>query len=104
MATIGSEKQERKIAEFAELAKRSYPNINELSIKGAFRYGAKAAIEKSQFSKWEEIADQPAAVRKEFFNLVMQESRTHLQNIIGKEKVDDFIEKLKAENEKYMKD
>jgi len=104
MATIGSKKQEKKIAEFAKLAKKLYPDINELAIKGAFRYGAKAAIEKSRFSKWEEVAEQPATVRKKFFNLLMQESRTHLINIIGEGKVDDFIEKLKAENEKYLKD
>lgn len=46
---VGSKKQEKKIAEFATLAKRYYPDINELSIKGAIRYGVKAAIKKVLF-------------------------------------------------------
>ena len=104
MAILGSGKQEKKITEFAQLAKRTYSDINELSIKGAFRLGAKAAVEKSQFSMWEEIADQPPRVRRTFFDLLMAESRAHLINVLGKEKVDDFIEILKAENEKYLKE
>jgi hypothetical protein len=61
-------------------------------------------MEKSQFSNWKEMAEQPATVRRKFFHLLLQEARSHLMNIIGKDKVDDFIEKVKVENEKYLKD
>ena len=104
MATIGSEKQERKLAEFAKLAKSLFPHINELAVKGAFRQGANAAIEKSDVSTWKEMAEQPSKVRRKFFNSLLQESRPQLIGIIGKENVDVFLEKVKVENEKYLKD
>jgi hypothetical protein len=104
LATLGSEKQEKKLNEFANLAKKIFPDINELPVKGALRYGANAAIEKSPFSHWEEIAEQPVSVRRKFFHSLLQEARPHLIHVIGEEKVDGFIEKVKVENEKYLKD
>ena len=104
MATIGSEKQERKLNEFAKLAKSIFPDINELAIKGAFRKGANAAIKKSHLSNWKEMANEPVSVRRKFFNSLLQEARPNLIGIIGKDNVDDFIEKVRVENEKYLKD
>jgi len=101
---VGSEKQEKKLTEFAKLAKQLFPNVNELSVKGAFRFGARAAIKKFNFSSWEDMAKQPASMRRKFFDELLKEARPYLINIIGNEKIDDFIEKVKAENEKYLKD
>ncbi len=78
--------------------------ITLLYLVSAFRLGAKAAIEKSQFSNWGEMAEQPSPVRRKFFNLLLREARPHLVTAIGKEKVDHFIEKVRAENEKNLKD
>ena len=104
MTIVGSEKQEKKLAEFARLAKQLFPDINELSVKGAFRFGAKVALEKFNFSSWQDMAKQPASVRRKFFKILLQEARPYLINIVGEENVDDFIEKVKVENEKYLKD
>lgn len=103
MGIVGAKKQEEKLILIAKMAKKLFPDVNELAVKGALRYGAKAAIEKSQFSDWSEVADQPESVRRNFFDKLLQEARPYLENLIGKEKIDDFIRKVRVENEKFLK-
>lgn len=50
------------------------------------------------------MAEQPVLVRRIFFNSLLQETRPQLIGIIGKENVDNFLEKVRVENEKYLKD
>ncbi len=104
MATIGDKKQEEKIKAFAIIAKDNFPEINEISIKGAFRYGAKEAIEKSKHSEWAEVAKRPANERKIFFDMLLEQSKNHLERLIGKEKTEILIKKITLENQKYLKD
>ena len=104
VATIGSKKQEDKIKVFATIAKKSFPEIDELSIKGAFRYGAKGAIEKSNYSEWSDVAKKPARERRLFFDLLLEQSKSHLEQLLGKEKTNVLIKKISLENEKYLKD
>jgi len=103
MATIGAKKQEEKISKLAKAAKSIFPDIDEMSIKGAFRYGAKSAIEKSRFSKWAEIVELPESERRKFFDSLIQEARLHFESMLNKADVDQLVKKLKAENEKYIK-
>ncbi|MFO8031278.1 MAG: hypothetical protein R6U22_01925 [Desulfohalobiaceae bacterium] len=102
MAVIGSEKQEKKIAELSQIAQEHYPGHQVMSFKGAFRMGAQKAVQKSGFNSWDEVAQQPATVRRQFFNTLLQESRPHLLKITGEGNVDQLLQKLKQENEKYL--
>ncbi len=104
MSTKGAEKQERKISELAEIANMDFPDIEVRTFKGAFRFGAKRAVEKSQFESWEEVSKQPASIRRNFFKTLLEESRSHLNRIIGEDKVQPLLDKLEKENEKYLQD
>jgi len=103
MATVGAKKQEEKLTEFAKIAKNAFPKVNEMSIKGALRYGAGAAIKKSQFSNWAEVVEQSAAVRKAFFETLLEEARPQLQSLVGKDNIEYLIEQIKLANKKYLK-
>lgn len=103
MAVIGEKKQEEKLKELAKIAKDLFPDVNELAVKGAFRHAAKAAIEKSGFTSWGEVAEKPPSVRKKFFETLLQEAKPHLAVQLSKENVDEFIKKAKMVNEKYVK-
>ena len=103
MATIGSKKQEEKLNEFAKIAKNAFPEVNELTIKGAFRYGAKAAVEKSQFSSWTEISKQSEGERRKFFDTLLEEARPHLESAIDRKNVEYLIKQIKLANDKYLK-
>ena len=84
MAIVGMKMQEEKLKEFAKMAKDFFPDVNELAIKGALRYGVKAAIEKSQFPDWNEVANQPSQARRKFFDILLQEAKPQLEIQIGK--------------------
>jgi hypothetical protein len=102
MATVGTLKQENKINELAEIVEKKYPKINKWAIKGALRNGANAAIEESHFSEWAEMSKQEPYVRKDFFNSMVEEARPSLEKLLGKKDIDDLIQLLKQENEKYV--
>jgi len=104
MATIGSKKQEKKIAELSRIANEMYPDVNVASFKGAFRLGAKAAVEKSRFESWEEVVKEPADIRRAFFESLLNEAVSYFIKLVGEKNVDSLIEKIKVENEKYLKD
>jgi len=104
MATIGSKKQEKKISELSRIANEIFPDVPVASFKGAFRLGAKEAVEKSRFESWEEVVKEPADIRRTFFESLLNEAASYFIKLVGKENVDSLIEKLKAENEKYLKD
>ncbi|VVS94160.1 hypothetical protein [Desulfoluna spongiiphila] len=104
MATIGSKKQEEKIKVFATIAKSSFPEIDELAIKGAFRFAAKAAIEKSAYSEWSEVAKKPASERRRFFDGLLEESRGRLEQLLGKNDAAVLLKKIRIENETFLKD
>ena len=104
MSTKGAEKQERKISELAEIANQDFPDIEVRTFKGAFRFGAKSAVEKSQFESWEEVSQQPVSIRRKFFKSLLEESRSHLNRILGEDKVQPLLDKLENENEKYLQD
>jgi hypothetical protein len=103
MAVVGTKMQEEKLKEFAKMAKDLFPDVNELAIKGALRYGIKAAIEESQFSGWDEVADQSSQARRKFFDILLQEAKPQLEIQIGKEHIDGLIRRIKLDNEKYIK-
>ena len=102
MATIGSKKQEKKIAELSKIANEMHPEVELLAFKGAFRMGAQAAVEKSSFDTWEEVTYEPADIRRAFFASLLAESVPYFKKLIGEKNVEAFIVRLKAENEKYV--
>jgi len=102
MATVGTFKQENKINELAQIVENNYPSINKWAIKGALRNGANAAIEKSNFTEWAEMSKKEPSVRKEFFNSMVEEARPSLEKLLGKKDIDDLIQLLKKENERYL--
>mgnify|MGYP000518220968 CR=1 FL=1 len=104
MATKGAEKQEKKISEFAEIANSEFPDIGIMSFKGAFRWGAKNAVENSRFEDWQEVVKQPPAIRREFFKNLLEESKPHLKKLIGEDSVNSLLDTLLRENEKYLQD
>jgi hypothetical protein len=103
MSILGERKQEAKLAEFGKIAKEINPNVDELAVKGAFRFAVKSTIEKSRFSNWAEVTKQPPSIRKNFFASLIRESKPRLDPIIGKENLDNFVERIMLENEKYLK-
>lgn len=104
MAIVGMKMQEEKLKEFAKMAKDLFPDVNELALKGALRHGVKAAIEKSQFPGWNEVANQSSQARRKFFDILIQEAKPQLEIQIGKEHIDGFIRRIKLYNEKYVKE
>jgi len=101
MSTKGAEKQEKKITELAEIANKDFPDIGVMSFKGAFRFGAKSAVEKSQFNNWEEVVNQPPNIRRNFFKSLLEESRPHLKRLIGEESLQPLLDKLIKEIGKF---
>lgn len=102
MAIIGEKRQEAKLKEFAAIARRFYPDVNEWSIKGAFRIGVKAAMAQNGYDHWGQVVDQPADERRRFFNTMLEEARPYLKSVVGGD-VDRFVYTIKVENEKYLK-
>ena len=100
---VGSKKQEDKISELGAFANQLFPGIETMIFKGSFRYGIKSALEKKQYSRWEEVAEQHPMLRKKFFQSILDESIPHLKAIGLYEKdIDILFKKLKEKNEKYL--
>ena len=101
---VGSKKQEEKISELGALANQMFPDIEIMVFKGSFRRGIRSALGESRFQSWEEVAEQPSMIRKDFFQNVIDESLPHLIKIgLNREAADILISRLKKENEKYLK-
>jgi len=101
---MGNKKQEEKIARLAAVVQQHAPEANPLSVKGAFRFGISKALEKNGFATWQEVADQPAAVRKKFFASVLENASPHLEKVgVAGARLQQVTEALKRENEAFMK-
>ena len=105
MAVVGSQKQEQKIAEMGLLAHQMYPRVEAMAFKGAFRQGVKEALKNGTFSTWEEVAKQPAPVRRRFFESILEKSTGYLTGQgLTKDEIEKLLDKLKQQNEKYLVD
>ena len=104
MITLGARKQEEKLKELAMIAKRAFPDADEMAIKGALRQGAREALKESHFSSWAGVASQPAAVRRDFFDRLLERARPKLKILLGEEGLDALLGRMRAANEKYLRD
>lgn len=102
--TIGAAIQEKKITELSQISNADFPEFSVMTFKGVFRSAAMSAVEKTQFESWAEVASQPSDVRHNFFKKVLEESKPHLRSLIGEEYLEQLLEKLLKENEKYLQD
>jgi hypothetical protein len=49
------------------------------------------------------VVEQPAFIRRTFFDKLLQEARPFFKNIFEENHLENLIKKLKTENERYLK-
>ena len=103
MAILGAEKQEEKIVEMGKTGREMFPEISLMNFKGAFRMGVKSALEKSGYQEWKELVDKTKTEKKKFFDLILDGSRHHLENLgLHGSDIDKLNETLKKKNEAFV--
>ncbi len=100
---VGNKKQETKVSEMGSIANNMFPHIETMAFKGSFRFAVKTVLKKNQLNDWEKVSKYPPAIRRKFFESVLDESLSHLKKLGMKEdETDILINKLRKENEKYL--
>lgn len=103
MIDVGSRLQEEKISAMACIAKEMFPEIEELDFKGVLRMAVKVCMEAYHLKQWKDVVKKPSFYRRIFFECLLSESISHLTAMgLPEEKIEILMEKLKAENEKYL--
>ncbi|WP_147819529.1 hypothetical protein [Salidesulfovibrio onnuriiensis] len=104
MLQQGNAKQEQKIASMAALVADLYPGLTVISVKGAFRFGVKSALEQFGFSTWAEVADQTVTVKQDFFKLLTDKAVTHLTKMgLPQDMTTTVRTRLIKENQQFLR-
>lgn len=103
MTIVGAKKQEAKILELSEIGSSVFPQISLLSFKGMFRLAIKDALTQTGYGDYSELAAEPAALRRSFFNQMLEKLKQRLINQGIEEKdAAALTARLRKENEKFV--
>lgn len=104
MLQRGNTKQEQKIESMAAIVADLYPELSIISVKGAFRFGVRSALEQSGFSSWSEVAEQKIAVKQNFFKRLTDGTINHLIKMgLPHDMVTSVRTRLLKENQQFLK-
>jgi len=105
MSAVGVSKQEKKIEDMASVVEEMQPGLTHLSIKGAFRFAIQEALKEQGFAEWRDLAGQPAAARKRFFETLCGHAIPRVVKLgFSQSKAKELDARLQEMNQRYLQD
>ncbi len=103
MNITGNKKQEDKIIYLGKVAKKMFPEISKVLFDEIFRHGIEAALKEHNYNQWSDVLKEQPVTRKNFFESILKESKTYLQETgLKEDQIKKLIIKLGKKNRRYL--
>ncbi|SKA73817.1 hypothetical protein SAMN02745704_00535 [Paucidesulfovibrio gracilis DSM 16080] len=103
MRVAGMRRQEEKIESLANIVVELRPEMEKLSVKGAFRLGLNDALKECDYSAWKDLAERPRSEREHFSGRLLENALHHLQKMgLPDELVNPARERLQQANAVFL--